>query len=97
MSRERRAESECDLKKQSQFLKGQNDVKSIVAMVYGDFDGPGRRENKAGQSQFSGHWRETRSTKCLPELPFSVCHSEAKPKKSASEMEILHFAALRSE
>ena len=36
-----------DLKKQSQFSKGRNNVKSILAMSYGDFDGPGRRENKA--------------------------------------------------
>jgi hypothetical protein len=35
------------LKKQSQFLKGQNDVKSILTMVYGDFSGPRRRKNKA--------------------------------------------------
>jgi hypothetical protein len=26
------------LKKQSQFLKGQNDVKLVLTMVYGDFD-----------------------------------------------------------
>ncbi len=35
------------LKKQSQFPKGQNDVKSILVMVYGDCDGPRRRKNKA--------------------------------------------------
>jgi len=47
------------LKKQSQFAKGQNDVKSILTKSYGDFDGPGRRKNKpnskpnkAKQSQF---------------------------------------------
>ena len=38
---------DSDLKKQSQFSKGQNNVKSILTMSYGDFDGPGRRENKA--------------------------------------------------
>jgi len=41
------------LKKQSQFQNGQNDVKSRLTMVYGDFDGPGRRKNKAKQSQLS--------------------------------------------
>ena len=40
------------LKKQTQFLKGQNDVKSVLTMDYGEFDGPGQRENKAKQSQF---------------------------------------------
>jgi len=35
------------LKKQSQFSKGQNDVKSILTRSYGDFDGPERRKNKA--------------------------------------------------
>ena len=40
-----------NLKKQTQFPKGQNDVKSVSIMVYGDFDGPGRRKNKANQSQ----------------------------------------------
>ena len=36
-----------DLKKQSQFQNGQNDVKSIITMVYGDYDGQGQRKNKA--------------------------------------------------
>jgi len=36
-----------DLKKQTQFLNGQNDAKSMLTMVYGDFDGPERRKNKA--------------------------------------------------
>jgi len=40
-----------DLKKQSQFAKGQN-VKSVSIMSYGDFGGPMRRKNKAKQSQF---------------------------------------------
>jgi len=39
--------TESDLKKQSQFFDGQNDVKSILTMVYGDFCGPRLRENKA--------------------------------------------------
>jgi len=38
---------ECDLKKQSQFLKGQNDAMPVMTMVYGDFDGPRRQKNKA--------------------------------------------------
>jgi len=43
---------ECDLKKQSQFAKGQNDVRAVLITGYGDFDGPGWRKNKAKQSQF---------------------------------------------
>jgi len=35
------------LKKQSQFSKGQNDIKTVLLMVYGDFDGPRRQKNKA--------------------------------------------------
>ena len=35
------------LKKQSQFLKGQNGVKSMLTMVYGDFSESGLRKNKA--------------------------------------------------
>jgi len=35
-----------DLKKQSQFMKGQNDVKLMLTMGYENFDGPGQRENK---------------------------------------------------
>jgi len=35
-----------NLKKQSQFPKGQNDVKSIYTMEYGNLIGPRRRENK---------------------------------------------------
>jgi len=44
--------TEYDLKKQSQFSNDQNDFKSILTMVYGDYDGPGQRKNKANQSQF---------------------------------------------
>jgi len=44
------------LKKQSQFSAGRNELKSILTMVYGDFNEPGRRKNKANskpiQSQF---------------------------------------------
>jgi len=41
-----------NLKKQSQFAKGQNDVKLALTMVYRDIGGLGRRKNKAKQSQF---------------------------------------------
>jgi len=40
-----------DLKKQSQFLKGHNDAKPVMTKVYGDLRVPGRRKNKAKQSQ----------------------------------------------
>ena len=36
-----------DLKKQSQFLTGQNDVKSVFTVIYGDCNGPRPRKNKA--------------------------------------------------
>jgi len=36
-----------DLKKQSQFIKGQNNAKSLQAMVYGDFNGRRLLKNKA--------------------------------------------------
>jgi len=36
----------CDLKKQTQFIKGQNDSKSVQAKVYGNLDGWMRRKNK---------------------------------------------------
>ena len=55
--------TESELKKQSQFFKGQNDVKSILIMVYGDFDGPSQRKNKPNQTQFmlapstAGGWK----------------------------------------
>jgi len=42
----------ANLKKQSQFLKGENVAMSSLSMVYVDFDGLRRRENKAKQSQF---------------------------------------------
>jgi hypothetical protein len=41
-----RKELKGDLKKQTQFANGQNDVKSILIMSYGDLCGPGRRKNK---------------------------------------------------
>jgi len=45
-SRKRR-KIELNLKKQSQFLKGQNDAMPVMTMVYGDHSGPRRLENKA--------------------------------------------------
>ncbi|HUT47669.1 MAG TPA: hypothetical protein VMX36_15410 [Sedimentisphaerales bacterium] len=45
-----------NLKKQSQFAKRQNDVKSILTMVYGDFSRMGQRKNKANQSQFKANF-----------------------------------------
>jgi hypothetical protein len=63
-----------DLKKQSQFQNRQNGVKSVITMVYGAFDGPGRPKNKANQAcpfgklkagseqrrmePIAGHWLE---------------------------------------
>jgi hypothetical protein len=44
-------EKKRDLKKQSQFLGVQNDVKSMLAMTYGDFDSWRLQKNKAKQSQ----------------------------------------------
>jgi hypothetical protein len=35
------------LKRQSQFLKGRNDVKSVLVMVYGGVGGPRHRKDKA--------------------------------------------------
>jgi hypothetical protein len=39
--------SKGNLKKQSQFLDVQNDVKSILTMTYGDFDSWRLQKNKA--------------------------------------------------
>ena len=58
-SRKRR-KIELNLKKQTQFAKGHNDVKSMLIMVYGDFNVPERRKNKAKQSQYAGPWPEIR-------------------------------------
>jgi len=41
------------LKKQSQFWKEQNSVKSVLTTVYGDLYCWWRQENKAKQSQFA--------------------------------------------
>ena len=43
---------ECYLKKQTQFIMGQNDVKSIIIMIYGDLGGSGRQKK---QSQFKAN------------------------------------------
>jgi hypothetical protein len=45
------------LKKQSQFLKGQNDVKSILTMVYGDFNGLRQRKNKPNSKPIKANRR----------------------------------------
>ncbi|MGB2865973.1 MAG: hypothetical protein WBC05_21750 [Sedimentisphaerales bacterium] len=54
--------TECDLKKQSQFSKGQNGVKTVIVTAYGIYSGWMRPKNKANQTQYAGHWPETRST-----------------------------------
>ena len=55
--------TETNLKKQTQFLNEQNNVKSILTMVYRNIDEWRRPENKANQSQ------SVRSVR--PALPFS--------------------------
>jgi len=52
-SRKRR-KIELNLKKQSQFLKGQNEAKIVMTRIYGDFDGPVRRKNKANSKPIAG-------------------------------------------
>jgi hypothetical protein len=44
------------LKKQSQFVEGQNDVKLVLTMVYGDFNDFGRRKNKPNSKPIAGLW-----------------------------------------
>jgi hypothetical protein len=44
---------EPNLKKQSQFPRGESGAILAMTMVYGDFGGPGHRENKANQSQLA--------------------------------------------
>jgi hypothetical protein len=41
------------LKKQSQFLEGHNNVKSVLTMVYGDFGGWKQRKNKPNSKPIS--------------------------------------------
>jgi hypothetical protein len=54
----------CDhLKKQSQFVSGQFDVKSYSKGAYACFCGFGQRKNKAKQSQFAGRLPEILSAK----------------------------------
>jgi len=55
------AKKECYLKKQSQFPKGQNGVKSVIVIDYGDLYGWRQRKNKAKQSQYAGLRPEIRS------------------------------------
>ena len=52
-----------DLKKQSQFQKGQNGVKSISTMVYGDYGRCRQRKNKANSKPNTGLRLEIRSMK----------------------------------
>jgi hypothetical protein len=61
------------LKKQSQFPNGQNDVKLVIAMDYGEFQGRWRRENKAKQSQSYG---ETEPAQAIP-IPMQDNRDEA--------------------
>jgi hypothetical protein len=51
------------LKKQSQFLKGQNDAISAITKSYGDFSSQRQRKNKANSKPIAGLWPEARSTK----------------------------------
>jgi len=50
------------LKKQTQFSNGRNDVKSILTMFYGDFNGQGRRENKANSKPNKANLYSTAGT-----------------------------------
>ena len=52
----------CDLKKQSQFAKGQNDAKIVMTMVYGDLNGPGRRKNKPNSKPNKANFKNYEST-----------------------------------
>ncbi|MHC4426133.1 MAG: hypothetical protein ACYSYV_08560 [Planctomycetota bacterium] len=52
MSRERQAEPECDLKKQSQFPDAQMNITSFPAGYYDDFAASQLRTDKANRSQF---------------------------------------------
>jgi hypothetical protein len=52
-----------NLKKQSQFLKGQNDANSVMIMVYGDFGGWRQQKNKANSKPNAGLRPETLNTK----------------------------------
>jgi hypothetical protein len=44
-----------NLKKQSQFVGGQNDVKSVLTIVYGYFNGRRQRKNKANRQPLAGN------------------------------------------
>ena len=45
------------LKKQSQFLKGQNDIKAVFIMGYEDSDRPGRPKNKANSNPIKANFK----------------------------------------
>jgi hypothetical protein len=51
------------LKKQSQFLKGQKGISSVLTITYDDFYDLTPTENKVIQNQCAGHWPEILSTK----------------------------------
>ena len=51
-----------NLKKQSQFAKGENDVKQVMTGFYEDLAGWMRRKNKANSKPIAGHWPEIRSS-----------------------------------
>ena len=50
------------MKKQSQFLKGQNDIKVVFIMGYEDSDRPGLQKNKPNQSQSPSIGRKSKGT-----------------------------------
>jgi hypothetical protein len=58
MSRERQAESECDLKKQSQFSAARIGANSFVKGDYANGPGCGVEKNEANQSQSPGFGRK---------------------------------------
>ena len=73
-----------NLKKQSQFLKGQNDVKSILTMVYGDFGVPRRLKNKANSKPIKANFDCS-----LRAMPNSESEQWRKPsRRLISKLEI---------
>ena len=56
-------EKKGDLKKQSQFVPGQNGATSYLKGDYGNKPAHGVEENKANSKPNTGLWPETRSTK----------------------------------
>jgi len=77
-----------NLKKQSQFVKEQIGVKSVIIMVYGDFNGLRRQKNKAKQSQsvrnklpdrfYGGLWMEIRQLRLCSRTSVALCRSGNK-------------------